>query len=85
MFSWFSLLSPAALTFVCYGKYSSEYKKKYGQRKIAPRYRKLLCYDRDDLKLIGIKYKDTNTSNLFGLLMGIRAKLEENTVILTKV
>jgi hypothetical protein len=55
------------------------------QRKVAPRYSKLLCYNHEDLKRIGIKYKDTNTSNLFGLLMGIREKLEENTIILTKV
>lgn len=87
MLSWFSSLSLAALiNLLCYVKYSTEYAyaKKYGQRKIAPRYLKLLCYDHYDLKLIGIKYKETNTSNLFGLLMGIRSKLEEYTVLLTR-
>ncbi|GJN02864.1 hypothetical protein PR202_ga20253 [Eleusine coracana subsp. coracana] len=38
-----------------------------------------------ELNLIDIKYQDGNISNLFGLLMGIRIKLDTNIVTLKKV
>ncbi|CAL5067951.1 unnamed protein product [Urochloa decumbens] len=60
------------------------YRKKGALRKIAPRYLKLISFESKDLKLIEIKYKDGNASKLFGLLMGIRWRLDKNTVVLIK-
>ncbi|TVU14379.1 hypothetical protein EJB05_37843, partial [Eragrostis curvula] len=55
------------------------------QQDLPLQYRKLISSESPNLNRIDIKYHDGNTSDLFGLLMSIRAKLGKNIVTLRKV
>ncbi|KAK3144705.1 hypothetical protein QOZ80_4AG0316660 [Eleusine coracana subsp. coracana] len=60
-------------------------RKEYVQPDLPPQHRELISFESQELNLIDIKYQDGNISNLFGLLMGIRIKLDTNIVTLKKV